>query len=233
VQTLRRLVCLCTRCHRATHVRFAEVTRQRTQTHAHLRSVNRRNVVDADAHITKTARVWPARSMADWALDLSILTAAGVVPSPAPTATDRHRPAGYRRRRPRPHHPPHNLRSMSMARTSTTKVTARERARAAKAVLDAERRDHEKAVEDATTTYYEAQDARDTAITALEAADTACGVAVQALLDLGEPPARVAVLVGLTAAEVRKLKRSTTVEETNENIEQEVGTTDPSANPAS
>ncbi len=62
-----------------------------------------------------------------------------------------------------------------MARTSTTKVTARERARAAKAVLDAERRDHEKAVEDATTTYYEAQDARDTAITALEAADTACG----------------------------------------------------------
>lgn len=55
---------------------------------------------------------------------------------------------------------------MSKARTSTTKVTARERARAAKAVLDAERRDHEKAVEDATTTYYEAQDARDAATAA-------------------------------------------------------------------
>jgi hypothetical protein len=55
---------------------------------------------------------------------------------------------------------------MTVARTSTTKVTARERARAAKAVLDAERRDHEKSVEDATTTYYEAQDARDAAITA-------------------------------------------------------------------
>ncbi len=114
-----------------------------------------------------------------------------------------------------------------MARTSTTKVTARERARAAKAVLDAERRDHEKAVED-TTTYYEAEDARDTAITALEAADTARGVAVQALLDLGEPPARVAVLVGLTAAEVRKLKRSTTAEDTTQNSE----ATDPSASPA-
>ncbi len=104
-----------------------------------------------------------------------------------------------------------------MARTSTTKVTARERARAAKAVLDAERRDHEKAVEDATTTYYEAQDDCDTAITALEAADTARGVAVQSLLDLGEPPAHVAVLVGLSAAEVRKLKRTAAAEDSTKN----------------
>jgi len=123
---------------------------------------------------------------------------------------------------------------MSMARTSTTKVTARERARAAKAVLDAERRDHEKSVEDATTTYYEAEDARDAAVTALEDADTARGAAVQALLDLGEPPTRVAVLVGLTATEVRKLKRkrSAAAEESNENSEQEVETPDPSTGPA-
>jgi len=122
-----------------------------------------------------------------------------------------------------------------MARTSTTKVTARERARAAKAVLDAERRDHEKAVEDATTTYYEAQDARDTAITALQAADTARGAAVQSLLDLGEPPARVAVLVGLSAAGVRKPKRTTASEDNTDNTKdshQEIQVTDPSTGQA-
>ena len=119
-----------------------------------------------------------------------------------------------------------------MARTSTTKVTARERARAAKAVLDAERRDHEKAVEDATTTYYEAQDARDAAMAALEAADTARSVAVQSLLDLGEPPARVAVLVGLSAAEVRKLKRTAAAEDSTKNSQQEIQATDPSTGQA-
>lgn len=120
-----------------------------------------------------------------------------------------------------------------MARTSTTKVTARERARAAKAVLDTERRDHEKAVEDATTTYYEAQDARDAAMAALEDADTARGVAVQALLELGEPPARVAVLVGLSAAEVRKLKRTAAAaEDSNKNPGQEVEAADPSTVPS-
>jgi len=122
---------------------------------------------------------------------------------------------------------------MTMARTSTTKVTARERARAAKAVLDAERRDHEKAVEDATTTYYEAQDARDTAMAALEDADTARGAAVQSLLDLGEPPARIAVLVGLSVAEVRKLRRTTTTTDDNDKSpEQDAAATDDAAGPS-
>jgi len=85
----RRLVCLCTRCHRTTHFGFAEVTGHRPQAHAHLRAVNHWGVSDADAHIAMAARVWRARSAVDWSLDLSILTAAGVVPSPAPTAADR------------------------------------------------------------------------------------------------------------------------------------------------
>ncbi len=121
-----------------------------------------------------------------------------------------------------------------MARTSTTKVTARERARAAKAVLDAECRDHEKSVEDATTTYYEAQDARDTAIAALEEADTARGAAVQSLLDLGEPPARIAVLVGLSVAEVRKLRRTTTADDNDndKSPEQDAAATDDATGPA-
>ena len=89
VQTLRRLVCLYTRCHRTTHFGFAEVTGQGLQAHAHLRAVNQWGDADADAHIATAARVWRARSAVDWSLDLSILTAAGVVPSPAPTAARR------------------------------------------------------------------------------------------------------------------------------------------------
>jgi len=95
--------------------------------------------------------------------------------------------------------------------------------------------DHEKAVEDATTTYYEAQDARDTAMAALEDADTARGAAVQSLLDLGEPPARIAVLVGLSVAEVRKLRRTTTTADDNDNDkspEQDAAATDDAAGPS-
>ncbi len=219
--------------HRTTHVGFAEVTGQDPQAHAHLRTVNGWSIADADAHIAMADRVWRARSAVDSSLDLSILTAAGVLPSPAPTPTGAGRRAiATGTLNPTIHDTP--VRSMNMARTSTTKVTARERARAAKAVLDAERHDHEKAVEDATTTYYEAQDARDAAATALKDADTARGSAVQALLDLGEPPARVAALVGLTTTEVRKLKRTAATEEnnSNENSEQEGEATDPSTGPA-
>ena len=55
---------------------------------------------------------------------------------------------------------------------------------------------------------------------------------MQSLLDLGEPPARVAVLVGLSAADVRKLKRTAAAEDSNENSEQEVGASNPSASSA-
>ncbi len=94
VQTLRRLVCLCTRCHRATHFGFAEVTKQGPQAHAHLCAVNGWSTADADTHIASAARLWRARSAVAWSLDLSILAAAGVVPSPAPAASDRRRIAG-------------------------------------------------------------------------------------------------------------------------------------------
>jgi phage terminase small subunit len=95
-----------------------------------------------------------------------------------------------------------------MARTSTTKISARERARAAKAKLDAEERDHRKLVEDAVVIYYESEDARDAAHEALAAAETARAAAVNTLSDLGESVARIASLTGLDPSEVRKLKRT-------------------------
>jgi len=82
-------VCLRTRCHRTTHFGFAEVTGQGPQAHEHLRAVNQWGVADADAHIAMAVGMWRARSAVDWSSDLSILTAAGVLPSPAPTAAAR------------------------------------------------------------------------------------------------------------------------------------------------
>lgn len=158
VQTLRRLVCLCTRCHRTTHFGFAEVTGQGPQAHAHLRAVNSWSTADADAHIAMAARTWRARSAVDWSLDLSILTAAGVVPSPR---TGRTHPSPHRERHPEPHRPSPPLGAPPMARTSTTKISARDRARAARAKLDADERDHQKLVEDGVVAYYEAEDARE------------------------------------------------------------------------
>lgn len=90
VQSLRRLVWVCTRCHRSTHFGLAEVTGQGPQAHAHLRAVNGWTVADVDAHIAMAARTWRTRSVVDFSLDVRILTDAGVVPSrPVPAAPDR------------------------------------------------------------------------------------------------------------------------------------------------
>jgi len=96
-----------------------------------------------------------------------------------------------------------------MAR-STTKVTARARARAAKAKLDAQQRDHERLVEDAVTAYYDADDQRTAALAALAAADNGRATAVTTLAELNETPQRIAVLVELSTTEIRKLRGSTT-----------------------
>ena len=100
-----------------------------------------------------------------------------------------------------------------MVRTSTTKISARERARAAKAALDAAERDHHKLVEDAVVTYYESEDAKEAATDALAAAETAQAGAVNALSELGQSVPRIASLTGLDASEVRRLKRTASTTE--------------------
>lgn len=95
-----------------------------------------------------------------------------------------------------------------MALTSTTMISARDRARAAKAKLDADERDHQKLVEDGVIAYYEAEDAREAAVEALAAAETARAAAVNTLSELSETVSRIAILTGLDASEVRKLKRT-------------------------
>jgi len=88
-QLLTRLVCLCTRCHQATHFGYAEVTGRAEQALAQLGAVNHWTRADAEAHIAAAASLWRFRSETDWSLDLSILTGVGITPQPPPTPTQR------------------------------------------------------------------------------------------------------------------------------------------------
>jgi hypothetical protein len=77
-QTLRRLVCLCSRCHLATHYGFAQVTGRVDEALFQLMDVNDWTLQAASAHVDDAARLWAERSRYDWDLDLTMLTAAGV-----------------------------------------------------------------------------------------------------------------------------------------------------------
>lgn len=88
------------------------------------------------------------------------------------------------------------------------KVSARERARAAKAVLDAERAERERKIEDAATSFYAAVDERDEAQAQSNAAEERMGQAVADLTELGEPGDRIATLCGIEASEVRRLVKA-------------------------
>ncbi|MFJ2093325.1 DUF5710 domain-containing protein [Streptomyces sp. NPDC087901] len=92
-QTLRRLICLCTDCHTVTHFGFAQVRGIADQALAHLVKVTGMTKGQAMQHIDAAFGVWEARSGRDYALDLSVLTDAGVTLTPPPAAQDRGRVA--------------------------------------------------------------------------------------------------------------------------------------------
>ncbi len=96
-----------------------------------------------------------------------------------------------------------------MARTSTKKDN-RERARQRRAELDAERAQRDAAVEDAASTFFDANDARDELLTKLDAIDLDRALAIQALVDLKETNPRIAQLLDIPAAEVRRLRELST-----------------------
>lgn len=81
---------------------------------------------------------------------------------------------------------------------------ARERARAAKRRVDAERAERDRLIEDAATAYYESAAIIDDATAQMHAA-------VNTLLnDLQEPVSRVATLLDLDPKELNKLKKAVT-----------------------
>jgi hypothetical protein len=89
VQALRRLVCLCTDCHTATHYGLAEIKGKAGPARAHLRTVTGLTDREITHHIESAFSTWRARSRSAWALDLRILTDAGITLAPPPDAVYR------------------------------------------------------------------------------------------------------------------------------------------------
>lgn len=95
-----------------------------------------------------------------------------------------------------------------MVKTKTSvAVAAREKARAAKVALDAERAKHDKLVEEATTDYYVAVTLIEQAQADLEAATSGREEALVALVATGESNEAVVTLTGATVSEVRAARK--------------------------
>ncbi len=92
-----------------------------------------------------------------------------------------------------------------MARTSS-RVQARERARAARLRLDLERAARDRAVEEAAEEFFVADDKRGALLAQLDAIDAERARAVARLLSLGESASRVSELLEVEPREVRRLR---------------------------
>lgn len=86
VQTLKRLICLCTDCHTVTHYGHARVRGVEAQAFAHLVEVTGMTEAQARQHVRTAFAVWERRSRVAWELDLGILTGAGIGLAPPPGA---------------------------------------------------------------------------------------------------------------------------------------------------
>jgi hypothetical protein len=93
------------------------------------------------------------------------------------------------------------------AKKPVGKVTARERARLAKATLDTERASREKRIEDAATQFYAAADQRDGALAKVTEAESAMSRAIASLVTQDETVERIATLCGIQTSEVRRLRK--------------------------
>lgn len=78
MQVLRRLICLCTDCHTATHMGLAGLRGIADKAEAHLAEVNRWTLDQVEEHVSAAFELFAQRSRTDWRLDLRILDAAGV-----------------------------------------------------------------------------------------------------------------------------------------------------------
>jgi Domain of unknown function (DUF5710) len=85
VQVLRRLICLCSDCHTATHMGLAGLRGIAEEAKAHLAAVNRWTPLQVEEHVAAAFELFAQRSRTDWRLDLQILDAAGVRVTQAPS----------------------------------------------------------------------------------------------------------------------------------------------------
>jgi hypothetical protein len=89
VQTLRRLICVCTDCHATTHFGLATVNGKEREAFRHLCAVTGMLADEARGHIDEAFNLWRARSRRVWELDLGILGNAGIAVLKPPAAGDR------------------------------------------------------------------------------------------------------------------------------------------------
>src|SRR5690606_1113477 len=78
IQTLRRLICLCSDCHATSHYGIAQVRGNELSAFTHLREVTGMSLRRAERHVDDAFAVWHKRNRRAWTLDLSILTDVGV-----------------------------------------------------------------------------------------------------------------------------------------------------------
>ena len=89
MQSLRRLICLCTDCHTVTHFGLATIKGRDAQALRHLREVTGFSADDAQLLVEGAFELWHQRSRFSWELDLGILTDAGVTVRRPPAASER------------------------------------------------------------------------------------------------------------------------------------------------
>jgi len=88
VQTLRRLICLCTLCHRAVHFGLATLQGKAEEAEAHLRRVTGMTRAQVHQHIREAFDLWEHRNQTQWMLDLSAISAAGITLREPPSPRD-------------------------------------------------------------------------------------------------------------------------------------------------
>lgn len=89
VQTLKRIICLCTDCHRTTHYGFAMVNGDSHWVFDFLMDITGMDATAANTHINEAFDLWEKRSASYWELDLSILTNSDIEITPPPGAVQR------------------------------------------------------------------------------------------------------------------------------------------------
>jgi len=89
VQALRRLICLCTDCHTATHFGLASINGKSAEASKHLSTVTGLTTNQVNQHIDAAFALWRRRSAITWELDLSILLNADITLATPPSAAER------------------------------------------------------------------------------------------------------------------------------------------------
>lgn len=93
-QILRRIICLCSLCHRTNHYGYAQVVGQEPLVRKHFMSVNGCTLGELNDHVQEAFELWRLRNGLGWTLDLSIITDAGIRLKSKPRAKPRERQHG-------------------------------------------------------------------------------------------------------------------------------------------